>query len=82
MSSDPGEPSPVGGVHLDRPTPDTLRVRLTGTWRLEERLPSADEIERTLSESRDRRRIVLDASELNVLHAAPRPVLTLRPPGR
>ncbi len=53
-----------GALELDRPTPDTLRVRLTGTWRLEEPLPSAEEIERTLARSRDLRQIVLDASEL------------------
>jgi len=55
----------TGEMHLDRPAPDTLRVRLTGTWRLDRRLPSAEQIERTLSESRDVRRIVFDTSGMD-----------------
>src|SRR5574342_209525 len=51
-----------GTLELDRPPPDTLRVRLTGTWRLHERLPSAGEIDHVLAESRDLRRVVFDTS--------------------
>jgi phospholipid/cholesterol/gamma-HCH transport system permease protein len=51
-----------GTLELDRPTPETLRVRLAGTWRLHERLPSAGEIDHGLAESRDLRRIVFDTS--------------------
>lgn len=40
---------------------DTLRVRLTGTWRLDERLPSAEGIEQAVAQSPEARRIVLDA---------------------
>jgi phospholipid/cholesterol/gamma-HCH transport system permease protein len=51
-----------GTLELDCPTSDTLRVRLTGTWRLHEQLPSAGEIDHVLAESRDLRRVVFDTS--------------------
>jgi len=53
-----------GTLELDCPTSDTLRVRLTGTWRLHEQLPSAGEIDHVLAESRDLRRVVFDTSGL------------------
>jgi len=53
-----------GDLELDRPTADTLRVRLTGAWQLHERLPSADVIEHALGQGRDLRRIVFDVSGL------------------
>ncbi len=56
-----GPVRPCGEVHLDRPSVSTLRVRLTGTWRLDERLPSAEGIEQAVAQSPEVRRIVLDA---------------------
>ena len=40
---------------------DTVCVRLTGAWRLDERLPSAEGIEQAVAQSPEVRRIVLDA---------------------
>ena len=41
---------------------DTVCVRLTGAWRLHERLPSPNEVEQALAGNRELRRIALDAS--------------------
>jgi phospholipid/cholesterol/gamma-HCH transport system permease protein len=41
---------------------DTVCVRLTGPWRLHERLPSPSEVEQALAGNRELRRITLDAS--------------------
>jgi len=53
-----GQPWEIG---LDRPTPDTLRIRLAGTWRLRDRLPALDAVDRALTEAPAPRLVVLDA---------------------
>jgi phospholipid/cholesterol/gamma-HCH transport system permease protein len=54
-----GQPWELG---LDRPAPDTLRVRLAGTWRLRNRLPPLDAVDRALTDTPAPRLVVLDAA--------------------
>jgi phospholipid/cholesterol/gamma-HCH transport system permease protein len=49
---------------LDRPAPDTLRIRLAGTWRLRDRLPPLEVVDRALGETSRPRLVVLDAAEV------------------
>jgi phospholipid/cholesterol/gamma-HCH transport system permease protein len=41
-----------------------LRIRFAGTWRLQDRLPPPDDVERALADSTGLRRVVLDASDV------------------
>jgi phospholipid/cholesterol/gamma-HCH transport system permease protein len=47
---------------FDRPAPDTLRIRLAGTWRLRDRLPALDAVDRALTGAPAPRLVVLDAA--------------------
>jgi phospholipid/cholesterol/gamma-HCH transport system permease protein len=47
---------------FDRPAPDTLRIRLAGTWRLRDRLPALDAVDRALTDAPAPRLVVLDAA--------------------
>ena len=46
---------------VDHPAPDVVLVHLSGTWRLQDRLPGLADIEGALASSPGARRIALDA---------------------
>ena len=46
---------------LDRPAPETLRIRLAGAWRLQDKLPTLDVVEAALADTPGQRRVVLEA---------------------
>jgi phospholipid/cholesterol/gamma-HCH transport system permease protein len=46
---------------VDHPAPDVVEVHLSGTWRLEDRLPGLADIEGALASSPGARRVVLEA---------------------
>ena len=48
-------------LHFESPATGTLQVRLSGHWRLQDRLPSLDEFERALAAAHDVRRVIFDA---------------------
>jgi phospholipid/cholesterol/gamma-HCH transport system permease protein len=56
-------PSKLG---FDRPTGDTLLVRLAGSWKIGQQLPSADEVERQVESAPEIRRISFDTKDLGV----------------
>lgn len=56
-------PSELG---FDRPTGDTLLVRLAGSWKIGQQLPSADEVERQVESAPEIRRISFDTKDLGV----------------
>jgi phospholipid/cholesterol/gamma-HCH transport system permease protein len=49
---------------VERPAPDLVRVRLSGTWRLEHHLPDVAEIQDALARNPSVRRLTLEASEV------------------
>lgn len=60
--------SPIhqGGTYeLERTTADTLCVRLAGSWRLADRLPSTEVIEQALAADPAFRRVVLDGGAIS-----------------
>jgi phospholipid/cholesterol/gamma-HCH transport system permease protein len=59
MTVAPGEPWELG---LDRSVPETLRIRLAGTWRLRDRLPALDAVDRALTDAPTPRLVVLDGA--------------------
>jgi len=55
---------PAWELGLDAPAPDTLRIHLAGSWRLRDRPPAPDAVERALTDSGGVRRIVFEAREV------------------
>jgi phospholipid/cholesterol/gamma-HCH transport system permease protein len=55
---------PPWKLGLDRPAPDTVWIRLAGTWRLRDRLPALDAVDRALTDGPAPRLVVLDAAEV------------------
>jgi phospholipid/cholesterol/gamma-HCH transport system permease protein len=51
-------------LSFSRPAEDTLLIRLAGSWRMGEELPSADEVQKELDSKPRVQRIVFDAEEL------------------
>jgi phospholipid/cholesterol/gamma-HCH transport system permease protein len=59
------EPTNAGsGLSFDLPYEDTLLVRLTGEWKLANRLPAADEVMKQVDEGPKIRRIIFDTKGL------------------
>ena len=54
-----------GELLFDQPSSNTLRVKLSGNWRLGEPLPSAEDVRRKLESTGPVRIIVLNADKLN-----------------
>jgi phospholipid/cholesterol/gamma-HCH transport system permease protein len=53
-------------LDFDHPTGDTLLVRLAGSWKIGQQLPSADEVERQVESAPEIRRISFDTKDLGV----------------
>src|SRR6059036_2061081 len=51
-------------LSLDRSASDTLRIRLAGTWRLQDRLPPPDAVDVALADTLGLRQVVLDARDV------------------
>jgi phospholipid/cholesterol/gamma-HCH transport system permease protein len=67
MGGSVGVSNPVresGRYAIERAASDTLCIRLEGSWRLAERLPSSDAIEQALAADPAVRRVVLDGSAI------------------
>ena len=54
------EPHAPATAEIDQAAPDALLIRLSGTWRIEEPLPSPDDAQQRLASSPGLRRVVLD----------------------
>ena len=59
------EPYGPGTIEIDQAAPDALLIRLSGSWRIEEPLPSPDDVERRLDAAPGLRRVVLDGRGIN-----------------
>jgi phospholipid/cholesterol/gamma-HCH transport system permease protein len=57
-------------LNLDRPAPDTLRIRLGGTWTLRDGVPAPDDLERALAGAAGTRRVVLEARDVGAWDTA------------
>jgi phospholipid/cholesterol/gamma-HCH transport system permease protein len=53
-----------GEMHVSRPAVDTLFVRLSGSWTLQSKVPTAVELQRQLEAETGMRRLVVEAREL------------------
>jgi hypothetical protein len=53
-----------GEMHVSRPAVDTLFVRLSGSWTLQSKVPTAVELQRQLEAETGMRRLVVAAREL------------------
>jgi phospholipid/cholesterol/gamma-HCH transport system permease protein len=58
------EPRGRGELHCSRPTADTLRVELSGSWRLQDEVPSLSGIEQHLDAAPRVRRMTFDTTKL------------------
>ncbi|MFZ0131743.1 MAG: ABC transporter permease [Desulfobacterales bacterium] len=66
LQSKIAEPAPpaASGLEFDRPAADTLRLRLTGSWTIQQHLPTSLEDIRRAGAEREIRRIVFDTEHL------------------
>jgi phospholipid/cholesterol/gamma-HCH transport system permease protein len=53
-----------GDLSYDRPSEDTLLVRLTGNWKIGEKIPAADEVQKQINSHHTIRRIAFDTRQL------------------
>jgi phospholipid/cholesterol/gamma-HCH transport system permease protein len=51
-------------MNMSRPTNDMLRLRLSGNWRIEQPIPSSEEVERQLKSDSGVQKIAFDSSEV------------------
>ncbi len=52
-------------IQIERTTPETLSIRLTGKWILDEGLPSTEETEKIIASDTRVKRIEFDAKEIS-----------------
>jgi phospholipid/cholesterol/gamma-HCH transport system permease protein len=53
-----------GEINFSRPTDDTLLVRLSGSWKMQNRLPSASEVEQQIASGPRVRRVAFDTQDI------------------
>jgi phospholipid/cholesterol/gamma-HCH transport system permease protein len=57
-------------IYIDRPSPETLSVKLSGQWILDEGLPSFSEIEKTIESTPEVKRLEFDAEAITAWDSA------------
>ena len=54
------KPAAEAQIAFSRPSPETLVLRLSGSWRMQDRLPSATEVEAQVTSAAKAQRVAFD----------------------